>query len=281
MDEAKKLSNSNDKWQIKLLPFMTRFIIVLSSFFFLASLVQLFYLHNAIQNKPQFNFQETISGLSFNKTASNNEILEAARLKALVALEASSIENQFHQAKVLLMARLWTSYIGFVTGMILAIVGAVFILGKLSETSSELIARISGNDFSLKSASPGLILAVLGSCLMITTLVVNHKIETRQTAIYLHDFERNTQNNSEKRPPLPAPPKYDSIDSKIKVKYAAFDFSVQQLNAQSEELKKFIAKQKQMEQNQDGIGRVTQGLTGPKPVLRKPTVTSKVSDINQ
>lgn len=60
---------------------------------------------------------------------------------------------------------------------------------------------------------------------------------------------------------------------------AAFDFSVQQLNSQAEELKRLIAKQKQMEQNQNGIGSVTQGLTGPKPVLRKPTVSSTVSDV--
>ncbi len=218
MNEADKIHSSNDKWQKNMLPFMSRFIIVLSGFFFLASLVQLFYLHNVIQDKPQFNIQQTLAGLNFDSTKTHDEILEAARLKALVALEASSIDNQYHQAKVLLMARLWTSYIGFVTGMILAIVGAVFILGKLSEVSSELTARISGNEMTLKSASPGLILAVLGTCLMITTLVVNHKIETRQTAIYLHDFENIKEKNIEKRPYLPLPLKNDSIDTKTKVK---------------------------------------------------------------
>ncbi len=59
---------------------------------------------------------------------------------------------------------------------------------------------------------------------------------------------------------------------------AAYDFSVQQLNKQSAEYKTLLAKQKQMEQNQDGIGSTTQGLVIPKPALRRPSLVPLVSD---
>jgi hypothetical protein len=61
------------------------------------------------------------------------------------------------------MSRLWTTYLGFVTGMIFALVGAMFVLGKLESDPSELKTKVgTALDTSFKSASPGLVLAVLG-----------------------------------------------------------------------------------------------------------------------
>ncbi|MFT3934947.1 MAG: hypothetical protein QM726_15080 [Chitinophagaceae bacterium] len=205
MENSSRISNS--KWQINLLPFMSKTIIVLASFFFLASLAQLVYLHNVIQESPALDLRSTLDGLKLPANASTNEIIQSTRLKALVNLEANSFQNQYHQANVLLMARLWTSYIGFVTGMILAIVGATFILGKLREPVSELSSSVSGNSLSLKTTSPGLIMAVLGTTLMITTLVTHHNIETRQVALYIHDSDNQLPASLPDKPPalrLPA-----------------------------------------------------------------------------
>jgi hypothetical protein len=202
-ESIKTITTKN--WQVTLLPFMTRTIVILAAFFFVASLAQLIYLHNIIQTTPRLNLGETLAGLRINENATTGEMLEVARLKALIALEANSIHNQYHQANVLLMARLWTSYIGFVTGMILATVGAAFILGKLREPVTELTAKLADNNFSLKSASPGLILAVLGTCLMITTLIAHHNIDTRQNAIYIHDSDKASEKNTNNPPPLRSP----------------------------------------------------------------------------
>ena len=70
----------------------------------------------------------------------------------------------------------------------MAIVGATFILGKLREPVSELNTKLSGNEISLKTASPGILMSVLGTCLMVTTLVTNHEITTSQKALYLYDL---------------------------------------------------------------------------------------------
>ena len=178
-------SDHDEKWQKKLLPFMTRMVALLALFFFLASFGQLIYLHLNIRNAPALNLDQSLSQLPSALPA--QQAIDASRLKALVALEAHSVQRQYHQANVLLMARVWTSYLGFVTGMVLALVGAAFILGKLREPTSEVSGGLQTATVSLKSASPGLILAALGTMLMLATIITHHKIEVVQNALYLRD----------------------------------------------------------------------------------------------
>ena len=178
---------SYSKWQTKLLPFMTRMVALLTIFFFLASLGQLIYLHVNISKSPPLSISESFSQLPPASSLSAEQSIEASKLRALVLLEGHSLERQYHQANVLLMARVWTSYLGFVTGMVLALVGAAFILGKLREPISELSTALQATSINLKSASPGLLLAVLGTILMLATIITHHNIEVVDKAVYLRD----------------------------------------------------------------------------------------------
>jgi hypothetical protein len=83
------------------------------------------------------------------------------------------------------MARIWTRYLGFVTGMICTLVGAIFILGKLQEPASALSADAVSWKVSLNTTSPGLMLALLGTILMMTTLIVPARIEVEDKAIFV------------------------------------------------------------------------------------------------
>jgi hypothetical protein len=172
------------KWQERLLPLMSKMIVILGVFFFLASLGQLIYLHIRIEKEPEKEIAESFEGLDEFSHLTFEENLEIARFKALVMLEANAMERRHHQANVLLMSRVWARYLGFVTGMILALVGAVFILGKLREPTSEIDAKTEVFAFSLKSASPGIILAVLGVSLMITTIITHHEISVTDVPVY-------------------------------------------------------------------------------------------------
>ena len=174
------------KWQRKLLPFMTRMVAALTLFFFLASFGQLIYLHLNIRNSPTLNLSESLPQLP-SSGLTPEQLIESSKLKALIMLEGHSSQRQYHQANVLLMARVWTSYLGFVTGMVLALVGAAFILGKLREPFSEVSTSIPATGLSLKSASPGLLLAGLGTTLMLATIITHHQIDIVDKAIYLHD----------------------------------------------------------------------------------------------
>jgi hypothetical protein len=193
-------------WQTDLLPLMKWTLIGLMLFFFLATCVQLYLLNRSIQNAPKVDTQSTLSLLSLGPNPTSQEILAATRLRGAVTLEAANIDNQFHQGGVLLMSRVWTSYLGFVTGMILALVGAAFVLGKLNDVhASELKGERHGLSVSLTSTSPGLVLAVLGVALMMTAMVIHHSIEVTIRPLYLFPENGAPSSQSAAPPPLTIP----------------------------------------------------------------------------
>jgi hypothetical protein len=188
-EESPSNITMDTQWQERLLPLMVRMTVGLTLFFIIASSIQLAFLHRAILRSPQLEIQSNLPTLPIDREHQTSaDYLSASRLRALIVLESTSLDRHYHQANVLLMSRVWIHYLGFVTGMILALLGAAFILGKLREPSSEFQAKSSGiAEFSLKTASPGLILAVLGVMLMMTTIVAHHEISENHVAVYLHD----------------------------------------------------------------------------------------------
>ena len=171
-------------WQKRLLPVMVKMVIGLTIFFFAASFVQLFYLHSHISNSAGIELKPASSSLESSLT-SDDAKLDAARWTSLLGLEQYALQRRYHQANVLLMARVWTRYLGFVTGMICTLVGAIFILGKMQEPPSALSGDAASWKFSLNTSSPGIVLAVLGTILMVTTLVVPARIDVEDKATFV------------------------------------------------------------------------------------------------
>jgi len=131
-------------------------------------------------------------------------------------LEANALARRYHQANVVLMARAWTSYLGFVTGMILALVGAVFVLGRVQEVPASIEAKYGPMSGSLQTAAPGIVLAVLGVSLMIAALFVPYNITVTDKSIYLAS-PRGPTGESEPQAPrinFPAEPPSPQPDAK-------------------------------------------------------------------
>jgi hypothetical protein len=187
LKELKQLSepNSLEKWQTNLMPLMKKMIIGLAIFFFVASFFQLFYLHTVIEKSPEISTDQIFSLYKKFENAGNYEKLEATRLKAEIILEENTIARRYHEASVLLMSGIWVRYMGFATGMILAIVGAVFILGKLDISQTDVGGKFQGNEISIKSSSPGIILATLGTLLMFITIVMQQQHNVNDASVYL------------------------------------------------------------------------------------------------
>lgn len=184
---------------------MVRMLVGLSVFFFLASFAQLFYLHSRIENAPQVSINDLLVQLG---TSNAQDQLGSERLRATVVLEANVIARRYHQANVFLMSRVWTNYLGFVTGMTLALVGAAFVLGQLRAPTTELETRAEAVQVTLKTASPGITLCVLGVILMMTTIIVHHDIETRDVPVYLgKDVSSGDSEKPEIREIHPSAPK--------------------------------------------------------------------------
>jgi hypothetical protein len=184
VDTEEKARRAVEKWQQRLLPLMIRMLTGLTIFFFLASFGQLFYLHRRIENAPTLSTADLLGPLGHDLVATTAD-LGHQRLRTSALLEANVIARRYHQANVLLMSRVWANYLGFVTGMTLALVGAAFILGQLQTATSTLENKTGPAQVSLSTTSPGLALCVLGVILMITTIVSHHDIQTQDVPVYL------------------------------------------------------------------------------------------------
>jgi hypothetical protein len=163
-------------WQKRMLPLMVRLVLVLALFFFTVSLVQLTYLHWTIRQAPPIDLSPALAEFKSHPPETFEHRLKLAELEVLAGLDAATVQQRYHQVSAMLMARVWKGYMGFVTGMILAMVGAVFILGKMQEALS-LSSDAARGSLSIRSASPGIIMSILGVALMATAVVVNHRID--------------------------------------------------------------------------------------------------------
>src|SRR6266545_4689777 len=142
------VGSSDRTWQRRLLPLMVGLLVTLTAFFIVASFVQLYYLQTRIEKAPRLDLGPAMASLDeiakdmqsgkLQDQGALNSRIEQARWQTLSILEANVLQRRYHHAGVLLISRIWTRYLGFVTGTILAMVGAAFILGKLQEASSNL-----------------------------------------------------------------------------------------------------------------------------------------------
>lgn len=173
-------------WQLRLMPFMIGIILMLALFFFAATMYQLYELNSKIQQVAELQNTELLE-----KAVPGSSLMEK-QWRSLVVLESHILRQRYHQANVLLMARVWIQYLGFVTGMMLSLIGAVFILGKLREPATELTLGSGAGQQKLPSdlkmhlvtQSPGIVLVTLGTVLMLVTILVHHPIEVTDKPVY-------------------------------------------------------------------------------------------------
>jgi len=175
-------------WQRKLLPWMVGLPSLLIIAFIILATQQANQLNKEIKGYGQSQIDQS---LPLPNDTTNNFIvvanLEYVKLYALAKLEEESMDRRYSQAGVLLMARVYTVYLGFFTGMLLAIVGSIFIISKLSEKKSTMdIAYKEQIKLQLISSSPGIIFAVLGTGLMIATIIQHNNIDVKDTPLFLN-----------------------------------------------------------------------------------------------
>ena len=203
------VGSSDRTWQRRLLPLMVGLLVALTAFFIVASFVQLYYLQTRIEKAPRLDLGPAMTSLDeiakdmqsgkIQDPRALNSRIEQARWQTLSILEANVLQRRYHHAGVLLISRIWTRYLGFVTGTILAMVGAAFILGKLQEASSNLGAEGGLWKVSLTTASPGLVLAALGTILILATLATSMDLSVNDGPVYL----RETSGAAAEAPPPP------------------------------------------------------------------------------
>ena len=170
------------RWQKRLLPFMSRFMVVLAIVFFALTAWDAYETRVYVKNESAATIRARI-----------DETLQAQKggaaldpmMRTLLLLEADALDKRYRQASALLLSRISTRQLAFITGMVLAFIGAVFIIGKLSEAATNVAVGATDWKAGITSSSPGLILAFMGTVLMGIALVVQTPVEVQDRPVYV------------------------------------------------------------------------------------------------
>jgi hypothetical protein len=187
MDPVPKDASAQQRreaWQGRLLPLMIGMLIAAAAFFAVMSVVELRAFYDRVEQRP-LALASVFTDFEQHAPPVGRAEPAYLRFKTLALLEADALYRRYHQANATMLARVWTRQLGFLTGMVLALVGAAFVLGRLREDASRIEAELQGAKAVIASSSPGLVLAVLGTVLMGVTLAVPFGVETRDKATYL------------------------------------------------------------------------------------------------
>jgi hypothetical protein len=168
---------------------MMTMIALLAVFFFLATLAQLAYLNWQIAHPPVIAPGALMNPADCARPGGPvldpQQCLAVQQRRAIYLLEENVLARRYHQSNGIVMFSVWSRYLGFVTGMILAFVGSAFILGKLTGPASDVSAARGDWKFAASSASPGLVMSALGVVLMIVSITTLHSLTTRDGPTYL------------------------------------------------------------------------------------------------
>lgn len=180
------------KWQERLLPLMVCMLIGLSLFFCVALTLEGVRIQKHIEESHEIDPRPMLEKTVSPEQATNfDDRMELAQLETMAVLESNAMGSRYHQATVALLIRVSLIFLGFLTGMVLSLLGAVFILGKLREPSSNLNAQAAGWKVSLTTASPGLALVALGTTLMLATILAHINVNVEDAALYLRSDNLN------------------------------------------------------------------------------------------
>lgn len=113
--------------------------------------------------------------------------IATARMSALTCLEQQSVRSRYQLTALTVQSKIWTRYYAAVAGFLLIAVGAIFIIMKVRESPHELGAGAKGVSVTFKSASPGLAMTVLGTLILITSVLAPGEAKTVDSAAYVSE----------------------------------------------------------------------------------------------
>jgi hypothetical protein len=161
-----------ERWQNRVLPWATRFLAVSALVFAILTVAQLGWL------------QWHIMGMATSDGRSDVRSAMAAA-GGYYLLEYTTIERRYEQSNALLLSRTWIKYLGFLTGMLMVFVGSTYVIGRFVEHEAKIEFGRGDMKGALTASSPGIIVSVLGTIVIVVSIYVNHAVETFDGAIYL------------------------------------------------------------------------------------------------
>lgn len=168
-------------WQERLLPFMLASLVFVGVFFSVTT--YLFF--DRLQAELQYNRTEIGATLArADQPASGPADAGYRDWYVRATLEQMGLQQRFNVQIAIVKGRLWARFMGFLTGMLLALTGCVFVLGQL-RAKVVFSGEAQGAKGALDTNAPGLLLALLGTIIIGLALAVPGSVESSDTAIYL------------------------------------------------------------------------------------------------
>ena len=174
---------------------MTGFVVAMAAAFFIFSGLHLYQVTRFIEAEHGQNIRGLVES-EIAKPTADQLTSEVVTQHALLLLEADTLDKRYHQASALLMSRIWSRQLAFITGMVMAFLGAVFILGKLSESASQISGGTADWKVAISSASPGIILSFLGTVLLVSSLYVRASLDVNDGPAYVNTLRKAVPNSS-------------------------------------------------------------------------------------
>jgi hypothetical protein len=171
MTSTSRRRRAESRWQRRLLPFLVGTLGVLTVFFCATIAWETRYIQSRMESAPEIDL----------RLAANQEF----RTNGAFLLEANIIERRYRQATAAAVSRVYLMFLGFATGMVMALVGATFVLGKVEEAETAIDGEGPSFKASLRSGSPGVILAFFGTALMLSTIFSKTEISVSDRAVYM------------------------------------------------------------------------------------------------
>ena len=172
-------------WQRHLSPFIVMLIAGTGLYFLINSSIEMDGLSDNVEDVNPISLEQLVpDDLLRDKSISEAGRVSLVKWRTLAAAESEVLNRRYRYANTNLVAAVWLRYLGFVTGMILSLLGAALLWGKLNVPTAELSGEGAGIKRQLKTSSPGLILCVLGAVLMMTAMLNRYEISVVDKPVY-------------------------------------------------------------------------------------------------
>ena len=165
----------------RLIPVVIVFPVVFLIFFIVVSMIQLQEINSRIEEG-----QSTVVKEMYNKAMTGEQFSEGYhQFLTLAVLEEESLSERYRQGHYSLVSRSFKQFLGFFTGIIMVIVGSVFVLLKLKESMDLGVQQGESLKLSLITSSPGIAFGVVGAVLIGLASLSNDRIVVRDSGLYL------------------------------------------------------------------------------------------------
>jgi hypothetical protein len=200
-DEAAALA----RWQARLLPFMSAGLAAAGLFFSVAT----WWFFSDLQRRLDYTPTDVVAVVAALPKAANLQDDGASYRDwyTRVVLEGMARQERFNMQATIVKGSLWTRFMGFLTGMLLALTGCIFVLGQLR---ADVNASGEGEGFKgqLATNSPGVYLATLGTIIIAVSVFVQASVELNDKIVYLQG-----EAASVRQPPSPMLPTTSTRES--------------------------------------------------------------------